>query len=270
MDTPSRGISASGLPGRPATDLARPGSRAIVVGTGTHAAGSALPAIPAVAATVTAVRDALRDQSGMDERHITPVSNPETPAFFLDAVNQAAAAAEDVLLLYYIGHGLVSIEGELFLATTATTGREIMLPAEALSFTAVRRVLSNSRARHIVVMLDCCFSGRPPAAISAAATSAFELMNIHGSYLLSATSPTGQALAPDGDRYTAFSGALIEFLREGDPAALPELTLDAAYSYLEHALPAQGAPAPQRRAGGNADSLVIALNPQAEPLIRIP
>lgn len=269
MDMTSAGVRSSSLSGRPTTDLARPGSRAVVVGTGVHVDGSRLPDIPAVAATATAVRATLRDQSAMDEGQITHVTNPGTPAFFLDAINQAAAEAEDVLLVYYIGHGLVSIEGELFLATTATTDREVMLPAEALPFAAVRRVLSNSRARNVVVVLDCCFSGRASGAISAAALSAFELMNIHGSYLLSATSPTGLALAPEGERYTAFSGALMEFLRKGAPTALPDLTLDAAYGYLEHALPAQGAPAPQRRAGGNAGSLVVAVNPQALPITRL-
>jgi WD40 repeat protein len=263
MDTPAGDTSTVGVPSPPATALARPGSRAVVVGTGTQIAGSALPGIPAVAETVTAVRDSLRDQCVMDERHIIPIIDPDGPQPFLAAINRAAAQAEDVLLLYYIGHGLVSLENELFLATSATTDQEIMLPAEALPFAAVRRALSSSRAQHVVVVLDCCFSGRASGAFGTAVANAFELTNVHGSYLLSATSPTGQALAPEGERYTAFSGALIEFLRRGEPTAPRELTLDDAYDYLERALPAMGAPAPQRRAGGNAGSLVVAVNPQA-------
>lgn len=259
---------ADGLPARPATALARSGSRAVVVGTGTHAPGSALPDIPAVTATVAAVRDTLRDQCAMDESHIVTVTDPASPRPFLATVGRAAAQAEDVLLLYYIGHGLVSLENELFLATGATTDQEAMLPVEALPFAAVRRVLSASRARYVVVVLDCCFSGRASGVFGTAVASAFELTNVHGSYLLSATSPTGQALAPEGERYTAFSGALVEFLRGGSPAAPRELTLDDAYGHLERALPARGAPAPQRRAGGNAGSLVVAVNPQASPVIR--
>ncbi|HEY2266415.1 MAG TPA: caspase family protein, partial [Streptosporangiaceae bacterium] len=207
------------------------------MGTGTHVAGSALPGIPAAAATVTAVRNALTDHSGMDARHITSVTDPESSSRFLDAVNQAAAQAEDVLLLYYIGHGLVNVPGELFLATSATTGRDVMLPAEALSFAAVRGVLSASRARHVVVVLDCCFSGRAWGTLGAALADAFDLTNVQGSYLLSATSATEQALAPPGEEYTAFSGALLEFLRDGDPAAPRGLTLDDAYRYLDRLLP---------------------------------
>jgi WD40 repeat protein len=268
MDTTTGDSGAISLPERPVTDLARAGSRAVVVGTGTHAAGSMLPDIPAVAATATAVRDVLRDQCGMDERHITSVTNPGTLASFLDAVNQATAEAEDVLLLYYIGHGLVSLGSDLFLATAATTGREVMLPAEALPFAAVRDVLSGSPARYVVVVLDCCFSGRAPGTFGTAAANAFELTNVRGSCLLSATSPNEQALAPEGERYTAFSGALLDFLRDGSPAAPRELTLEDAYRHLERALPVHGAPVPQRRVGGDAGGLVVAVNPQAPPVTR--
>jgi Caspase domain len=268
MDTTAGNLADAGLPVLTVTALGRAGSRAVVVGTGTHLPGSALPGIPAVAATVTAVRDALTERCGMDGRHVVSVADPESPTQFLDAVNQAAAQAEDVLLLYYIGHGLVRLDGEFFLATAATTDREVMLPVEALPFAAVRGVLSASRARHVVVVLDCCFSGRASGVIGTAVADAFELANVHGSYLLSATSATGQALAPEGERYTAFSGALLEFLRDGDPTAPRGLTLDDAYRYLDRLLPSRGAPAPQRRLSGDAGRLVVAVNPRAPAVTR--
>lgn len=269
MDTASGDSDTISLPEQPVTALARTGSRAVVVGTGTHAAGSALAPITAVAATVTAVRDALRNQCGMGESHIFTVTDPESPQPFLASVSKAAAQAEDVLLLYYIGHGLVSLdENELFLATSATTDQDDMLPVEALPFAAVRGVLSKSRARHVAVVLDCCFSGRGYVTVGRAVADAFELMNDRGSYLLSATSPNELALAPEGESYTAFSGALVKFLIDGDRAAPHELTLDHAYRYLTRTLPPRGAPAPQRRVGGDAGALVVAVNPQAPPIFR--
>lgn len=268
MDTTAEGTWRGGLPARPVSALARPGSQAVVVGTGRHAAGVAIPDVPAVAATVTAVRDVLVDQCAMDERTVSAVIDPEGTSPFLDAVNRAAAQAEDVLLFYYIGHGLVNLADELFLATAVTTDREVMLPAEALSFAAVRGVLSASRARHVVVVLDCCFSGRARGVSGAAAADAFELTNVQGSYLLSATSANELALAPEGEQYTTFSGVLLEFLRNGDPAAPRGLTLDDAYRYLARVLPSCGAPVPQRRIGGDAGRLVLAMNPQAPAVVR--
>lgn len=263
MDTIASDTGAVGMPGHSYSMLARPGSRAVVVGTGTHVSGSGLPGISSAAATVTAVRDTLIRQCGMDAGHAIAVPDPESPSVFLDAVSQAAEEAEDVLVLYYVGHGLVNLAGEFFLATRATTDREVMLPAEALPFPAVRGALSSGRARHVVAVLDCCFSGRAPGDFATAAADTFELTGRQGSYLLTATSATEQALAPEGEPYTVFSGALLEFLRDGDPKAPRGLRLNDAYDYLERTLQSRGAPAPQRRLSGDAGGLVVAPNPQA-------
>lgn len=265
MDVTAEGTDPVGPPTRPVLALARPGSRAVVIGVGGHVPESPLPAIPAVAATVVAVRDSLADQCGMEPGQIVSATDPESAARFLASVNQAASQAEDVLLLYYIGHGLVSLAGEFFLATHASTDREVMLPVEALPFAAVRGALSASRARHVVVILDCCFSGRASGAFAAAVADAFELTNVRGSYLLSATSATEQALAPEGQQHTAFSGALLDLLRDGDPGTGRELTLEDIYRQLERSLPAAGAPVPQRRAAGDAGRLAVSLNPRARP-----
>jgi hypothetical protein len=67
---------------------------------------------------------------------------------------------------------------------------------------------------------------------------------------------------------TAFSGALLEFLRDGDPTAPRGLTLDDAYRYLDRLLPSRGAPAPQRRLSGDAGRLMVAVNPRAPAVTR--
>lgn len=240
-----------------------------MAGTGTHVDGSRLPDIPAVRATVTAVREALIQHCGMDGSQIRDVLDPEVPKAFLDAANAMAQQAEDVLLVYYIGHGLVNLTDRLFLATSETADHaEAMLPVEALPFDTLRDVLARSQARHVVLVLDCCFSGRASEVFGPAVADAFELANTDGGYLLSATSATEQALAPPGEEHTAFSGALLEFLRNGDPSAPRDLTLEDAYRYLARVLPRRDAPAPRRRLTGNAGGLVVAVNPRASQVTR--
>jgi hypothetical protein len=268
VDTVSGDAESPGLVTRPETALSLPGSRAVIVGSGSHVAGSGLPGIPAVAGTVGAVRDALIRHCRMRPDQVRAVVDPADQSEFLHAAEDMAGQAEDVLLVYYMGHGLVSLRGEFFLATRATTDREAWLPVEALPFGTLRGVLSASRARHVVTVLDCCFSGRPAAASSAAVADAFELTNGRGSYLLSATSATEQALAPADEQHTVFSGELLKFMKDGAPNAPYELTLDHLYSHLSRALPRRGAPAPQRRLAGDTGSLVVAPNPQAPGLSR--
>jgi hypothetical protein len=89
----------------PGTLLAVPGARALVVGTRTHAPGSLLPNIPAVAATVAAVGAALVQRCGLTEDQVATLTDPADPRALLHALTEADAAARDVLLLYYVRPG---------------------------------------------------------------------------------------------------------------------------------------------------------------------
>ncbi len=250
----------------PSTSLAVEGACALVVGTGTHAAGSLLPDIPAVAATVTALGAALVQRCGLAEDRVATLTDPADPRALLHALTEAAAAASDVLLFYYVGHGLVSLGGELYLATSATTDQGVSLAVEALSYATVRDVLATCAAKSIVVVLDCCFSGRAYGAFGTAVVDAFELSYVRGSFLLTAASATEQALAPPGEEYTGFSGALLSLLRDGDPAAPRYLSIEDAYRHLSRVLPQRGLPAPHRRAGDRGGDLILAANPLAPPV----
>jgi len=131
-----------------------------------------------------------------------------------------------------------------------------------LAFSDVRAVLrSQCRARCIVVVLDCCFAGHASASPRGTLDDAFDLASIEGSYLLTSTAGEEHALAAPGERHTAFSGALLRFLSEGDPTAPTAATIEHAYRYLARVLPLQGAPRPRRQAGDGAGDLILAPNP---------
>jgi hypothetical protein len=186
----------------------------------------------------------------MDDPHVIPVTDPEGLPQFLDAVNQAAAQADDILLLYYVGHGLVNLAGEFFLATSATTDRDVMLPAEALPFAAIRGALSVSRARHVVVVPDCCFSGRAPGEFATAVADAFELTNLQGSYLLTATSATEQAcFGPLASRRRERYPECMHALTAVATAVGPSGSESAPEERLRAALEAAGVRQLRRRAG---------------------
>ncbi|MGW3205603.1 caspase, EACC1-associated type [Streptomyces sp. NPDC001135] len=250
----------------PATGLGSPGSRALLIGTGRHLPGSQLPDVPAVSATVRELGRTLVDTCGLrPENLLPPLLDPKDPIEFGNAVVTAAKQAEDVLLLYYVGHGLVSPGNELYLATAATDDLAEGLAFKALPYQAVRDAFSNCRARSIVVVLDCCFAGRAHGSFGTAATDAFALASLSGSYVLASASRDEQALALPGEPYTAFTGELLRFLHEGDPGGPPGLTLEGAYRHLRRVLPLRHLPAPERHLSGRAGDLVLAANPAAAP-----
>jgi WD40 repeat protein len=224
-----------------------------------------LPDVPAVTDTVRALAGVLVDQCGVHSDNLHPLIHPRDPFELGSALTAVADQATDVLLIYYIGHGLVSAGNELYLATSATDDMFTGLAYKALPYQALRDSLGTCTAKSIIVVLDCCFAGRAHGSLGTAANDAFELAALGGTYVLASSSRDEQALAPRGEKYTAFTGELMTLLREGDPAGLPELTIEHVYHHLRRVLPQRGLPAPERHLSGEAGNLVLVSNPAAVP-----
>ena len=69
----------------------------------------------------------------------------------------ADSQSDDLVLLHFSGHGLKSDSGELFLATRNT--RPDRLGSTAVPADFIQRCMRTSRARSIVLFLDCCYGG---------------------------------------------------------------------------------------------------------------
>ncbi|MFH9347854.1 hypothetical protein [Kitasatospora sp. NPDC017646] len=219
-----------------------------------------------MAATVREVGRVLVENCGLrPENLLPPLIDPRDPIEFGNAVVAAAREAEDVLLVYFVGHGLVSPGNELYLATAATDDMAEGLAFKALPYQALREAFSNCRAGSIIVVLDCCFAGRARGSFGTAASDGFALAALGGTYLLASASRDEQALSLPDEPYTAFTGELLRYLREGEPGGPPELTLEAGYRHLRRVLPLLGLPAPERQLSGRAGDLVLAANPAAAP-----
>lgn len=108
-------------------------------------------------------------------------------------------------------------------------------------------------------MLDCCFSGRAIDTLSGEGVPTGQL-DISGTYVLTATAATQLALAPAGERHTAFTGALLGVLREGIPGGGPLIRVADLHRELAVALEARARPRPQQRNTDTIGDLAIARN----------
>ncbi|RJQ69590.1 hypothetical protein D5S17_30865 [Pseudonocardiaceae bacterium YIM PH 21723] len=238
--------------------LSSPGTRVLLIGSGRHAEDSQVPSIPQVEDTVRELAVTLAQRCGVEP---TVLLDPEDPIELGDAIAKAAREATDVLVVYYIGHGLISPGNALHLATVATDDPMNGLAFKALPYQAVREALATSRARSTVVVLDCCFAGRALGSLGTPASDAFTLAATGGTYLLAAAAASEQALAPVGQPYTAFTGQLISLLRDGDPNGPRLLTIDHVFRYLRREMTRRDLPAPARQPSGQAGDLVLCRNP---------
>ncbi|MEU7554108.1 caspase family protein [Streptomyces sp. NPDC044571] len=225
------------------TGLPDPGaSRAVLIGTAGY---RHLAALPAVEANVKDLAAELCDATvwGLPEQHCTTVLDPQHPAELLDPVNRAGEEAADTLLVYFAGHGMRDAEtADLYLALQ---GSREHVGYTAVAYQHLRSALRDSGARRKVVVLDCCFSGRaartlagPPEALAAQAA-------VEGAYVLTASPRDRVALAPDGERHTAFTGELLRILRDGIHDGPELIDLDTLCRTMESRLRSKNRPLPQ-------------------------
>ncbi|GAA2363134.1 hypothetical protein GCM10010404_16500 [Nonomuraea africana] len=228
------------------------GAGALLLGTGSHAPGSDLPDLPSVARTLDDLRTVLLDRCGL--AWVRTVLDPASPRELGDAI-AAAASTEGPLIVYYVGHGLVSRRGALHLAAAGTVSGPLGLEHTALPYDLMRRYLLDNAEGPLVVVLDCCFSGRAIEGMS----DPWDVTEISGAYVLTSAGRSEPSFAPGGLAHTAFSGALLRLLTEGPP----ELTLSDVHRHLSRTLPAAGFPRPRVRTTGRVGELVLLRTPSA-------
>ncbi|MEU9337212.1 hypothetical protein AB0D49_29310 [Streptomyces sp. NPDC048290] len=247
------------MPPLEGSDLAGPGCQAVVVGTGLHAPGAGLDSLPGATRSATALASALHEVCGIPADAIRLILDPGDPTQVLDAVNTAVERAEGgVVLFCFTGHGLLGPEERLYLATGASTMADH--GARGVPYAEVKARLGAAAARSVVI-LDCCFSGLAEAAGRRSRPDPYASARPDGSYLLTSATHYAASFAPEGDTYTLFGGALVELLREGDPAGPKWLTLADVHRLLDRRF--QGGPArPHADASGRIGDLVIARNPR--------
>ncbi|MFI0709435.1 caspase family protein [Streptomyces inhibens] len=168
----------------------------------------------------------------------------------MDALRNATATTRDTLLVYYVGHGPVDPEGELYLGLPRSGQQRV---ETGIPYNWLRRAVLEGQAERTVVVLDCCYSGLAlgmmgPSDLAAQA-------DVEGTYLLAAASETRQALAPPGETHTAFTGELLSILATGIAGGPEKLDLDSVFRQLRTALTAKGRPVPQGR-GRNSNEQV--------------
>lgn len=183
--------------------------------------------------------------------HADLALDEEDPRSVLRRVQRAADEAEDVLFLYFAGHGLVSSRGELLLATAST---EPGADYTALRYDDIRAIVSTTRAERSLLVLDACYSGR---ALDVMGTYA-GMQDAPSTYLMASAGATRVALAPGGA--PLFTRQLIEVLRDGDPEAPVLLSVTDVYRVLAYRAQRDGFPLPQLRANEAVNPLVLARN----------
>ena len=180
---------------------------------------------------------------------------------------------DDLLLLYFSGHGVKDEQGHLYLALRDTeTG---LLAGSAIETAFITGRMDRSFSKRQVLVLDCCHSGavahgaKAAQGVSVGTAEAFEGTGL-GRVVLTATDSTQYAWEGDqviGDAQNSlFTHFLIEGLKTGaaDKDEDGVVTVDELYDYVrEQVLTTTPRQTPQKWSYLQRGAIVIAQNPAA-------
>ena len=218
------GPEASG-PGRAgmADAIVPPGSSAILVGVSAYEYAE-LPPIRAARNSLQAMRSLLLDPElcGWPSSQVRVIANPLSAADLSAEIAEVAVATSGVLLLYYVGHGVLSANGELCLSGTATDPDQ--LEVSGLPWRKLADTLRGSPAHTRLSILDCCFGGQPVSG---------PLAVIPNGYTLAAVGRDQRAAGPEPGQpeaaCTSFTAELRDLVVAGLPGRAPWLTFGDLY-----------------------------------------
>lgn len=246
-------------------------SRAVLIGVDSTPRHRGLHALPAVRNNVTDLAAALTSPAiwGLAPRNCVVPPDVSDARQVATTVERVAAEATDTLVIYFAGHGLPDTDdGELILAVGDTTEQSPKFTG--LRYAWLREAVRRVRAERLVVVLDCCFSGRvlkQPLAVIAGQ------IDIGGTYVITSSPANTASKAPVGARHTAFTGGLLKVLHGGVAGGPERLRLSDIYDQVLNEMVLGGFPRPQQVNTNTVGQLEIVHNrawslPERRPVVR--
>ncbi|MFI6686649.1 protein kinase [Streptomyces sp. NPDC050485] len=231
----------------PRDDIDFSRSRAILLGTSEYTAGfDGRRPMRAALHSLTEMRKVLTGPCEWPKSRITELPNQHDSGKLLRKITGLIGDVEDVLLFYYVGHGLPLPENgryDLGLALTDTDDAPAHRALTSLRLRDLREVLAQSSSARIkVLVLDCCSSGiatkygGPSSNLTAFADSATPARGA-GTYVWAACGHSQETYYEDGKGgLTYFTKSLSEAVREAHDEYTPGATVAHLHDDLRQRL----------------------------------
>lgn len=169
------------------------------------------------------------------------------------------ASKNDLVLLYYSGHGRLDRVGSLYLATSDTNVDNLI--ATAIPVDRIRSFIENSNCERVILIFDCCYSGAAAVAFVRGEADLGrqvedQLQRVareakrgegRGIYILTASTSLQVAEEKEGDGFGLLTKHIIKGIREGNAANdIGLVSMESLYSYVANQIPAEGTQEPMR------------------------
>ena len=192
---------------------------ALLIGGSEYKPG--LNPLPKALKDIEAMQRVLQDQGmgGFDQ--VRTLANPD-PLEMQEAIEMLFSdrTKDDLALLFFSGHGIKDTAGRLYFATQITRKNHQgeLVKATAVPASFVHDIMSNSRCRREIVILDCCFSGAFAVGMTAKDDGVVDLqrqLGGEGRAVLTASTSSQYSFEEQGADLSVYTRYLVEGIETG-------------------------------------------------------
>ncbi len=181
----------------------------------------ALNPLPAAIKDVDSMHRVLQsaEMGGFDEVKILKNPEPQTMQYEIETLF-AGRSKDDLLLLFFSGHGIKDDSNNLYFATPITrkTVKGELIRSTAVPSRFVHDVMNNSRAKRQALILDCCFSGAFDPSLQTKDDGSVDLqgqLGAEGRVVLTSSSSTQYSFAQENSELSLYTRYLVEGIETG-------------------------------------------------------
>jgi predicted Ser/Thr protein kinase len=211
-------------------DLSR--SRAILISNAIYR-DPGIPDLAAASGCPIAMKALLTgDLCGWPAHRVECLEDVGAPDELATKLVELAEGVDDVLLLYYVGHGMRTATGKLALALTKSRAKPELLPHTAILYEAIAGILRGCPATTKLVILDCCHAELGNTANYQTQSADIDAEPVDGLYFIGASKKYEKARSPLSGGLPYFTDAFIEVVRAGIPGKPAQVTIDQVFVQL--------------------------------------
>ena len=191
---------------------------ALLIGVGKYLPSSGFKNLAAAKPDVEAMRQVLvkPEIGGFAEVDVVTLLNPE-PQQMREALERlfASRKSDDLVVVYFSGHGVVDDFGAFHLTSTQT--EKGLLNSTAIAAVFLHKLMETSRSKKQVVILDCCFSGAFAKGMAAKGGSVNLQAQLggRGRAVLTSSSATEYSFEQKEASLSVYTQYVVEGLRTG-------------------------------------------------------
>ena len=180
-----------------------------------------LTPLPGAIRDIEALQEVLQSDTLGDFDEVQLLTNPDSQ-YMRESIETLFAKCdhEDLILLFFSGHGIKDNNNRLYFGTSNTGKSESgeLIKSSAVSASFIHDVMEGSRSQQQVVILDCCFSGAFPKGLVPKNDSTVDItqqLGGAGRAILTSSTAMQNSFSPEGEELSFYTRYLVEGIRTG-------------------------------------------------------